>query len=53
MARKFTTDDVVKDAALPEFKPNWSMLGRLVEARRPLRPRRQIVSEARIWEWHV
>ena len=45
MAKRYTTDNIANDVALPEFKLDFPMLGRLMEARRPLRPRRQIVSK--------
>jgi hypothetical protein len=41
VSRRYTTDDVVNDAPLPDFKVEWKLFAKLFEARRPLRRKRK------------
>eukprot|EP00878_Enallax_costatus_P041472 GHUV01048262.1.p1 GENE.GHUV01048262.1~~GHUV01048262.1.p1 ORF type:complete len:320 (+),score=99.12 GHUV01048262.1:563-1522(+) len=45
LGRKFKTDDVVKDAPLPEFKLDLSSLAAALAPVRPLRPQRRAVKK--------
>jgi hypothetical protein len=45
---RFKTDDVVKDAPLPEFRFDLSTLAALLAPVRPLRPRRKAVKKVQV-----
>lgn len=47
-AQQFKTDDVVKDAPLPEFKLDLSTIAAAFAPVRPLRPQRRMVKKVQV-----